>query len=120
MGDLHITNRQRRQLQRHAQNRLHTVVQTAIIPYFQERVRVDTGRLQASIRADYPNVSISEDAVETTVLFGGTDEYGVYSEREQLETVDYVESLYDDDGSPARGELQAISNNLPDEIDYII
>lgn len=93
---------------------LNRVVQGAIIPYFMDEVRVDTGRLKFSIRAAYPDVDIQAKIIETEVLFGGTSMLGVYREVTIAREVDYVAELYTT--PPAKGELQDSFNRLGVEL----
>jgi hypothetical protein len=118
MGKLKIPKYREKELRKIAQNRLHTAVQTAIIPYFQDNVRVDTGRLRESIRAEYPEFDSSGNRVETLIEFGGVSVDGVLKERGVSRDVDYVEELYTT--LPADGELEDTANQLPDEIDYYL
>lgn len=116
MGDLKVSKAKLKGMQRHSRNRLHTFVQTGVIPYFQDQVRVDTGRMRETIRADYPDYDDATKLVETTVFFGGIAVDGVVKEQGTSRVVDYVEELYTTD--PADGELERSADNLSNEIGY--
>lgn len=124
MARLKISKAQEKRLYRQAQNRLHTALQTAIIPWLQEELREDTGRLSKSVYADYPLRDGGD--VTTTVTIGGTTETGDRPSRyiggeqdpNQPIEVDYVEALYGRGGA-ADGELQEVIERLPGEMYYL-
>lgn len=92
MGKLKIDPQGMKLLNKHIASRLHTEVQTNIIPFAKLKVRVDTGRLRESIHADFPKKD--GDVVRTTVVFGGTQEYPTARDDGKMNRlVDYAAAL---------------------------
>lgn len=86
-----------RLLRRQLESRLTNAVDEAVAAT-KAVVRVDTGRMQKSVRSE-PLVRPSPNLVLTFMVIGGIELYGVYKEQDRKRLVDYaaeVETLYGD------------------------
>lgn len=74
MSELILDPKSRKLFLQHVKNRLHTIVQTEVIPFCEQEVHVDTGRLRASIEAEYPEYDDKTFECSTEVTFGGNEQ----------------------------------------------
>lgn len=114
MGEYKFTQRAQRQFRRVVTDKLEYAVDQGVNPYFTNNVRVDTGRMQKSIRRDPPVYDVAGDSVDILTLIGGINVPGVYKEVGRGRDVDYVEELYTT--FPASGELQSVATSLPNNL----
>jgi hypothetical protein len=102
MGHLKFDNKA---MLAHVRNRLHTELQTRVIPFCKDRVRTDTGRLRESIHAEFPIYTKGLDQIKTQVVFGGTQELPTRrDDGKGSRQVDYVE------------DLESRTNNISEDI----
>jgi hypothetical protein len=126
---LSVTKAGQTKLEQVAGARLKTLVLTAIIPDFiQDRIRLDTGRLQASVRAGdngrYSDNARTNYGIELPIYIGGTEEESRYESKYgdrygdqgkgSSRVVDYVAYLNKNE------QLSAFGGDLFDGIDKFV
>lgn len=118
---LTYTKRQLKFARRQVASRLDTMHFTNVVPWIEERLRVDTGRMRSSTDASFAEEGSGGDLnMISAEIIIGTDEAlpGVRYERNVERPVDYVAALYGP-GGHADGELDDIIDELKSDADDI-